>query len=98
MTAEGTYIDHTTGQLLCAKCNEAYGTCSACADSNTCDFETNPSPLPKVVVQVMRQGPVTSQTQIKNPERIAITCAVNCACYHNGICCKEFGTCANWKE
>lgn len=98
MTAVGTYIDHNSNKLLCAKCNDAYGTCPTCANGNACDFETNPSPLPKVVVQVVRQGPMTSQTQVKNPERIAITCATNCGCYNNGICCKEFRTCANWKE
>lgn len=74
-------LEDEQNHILCAKCSKELGYCSTCAQSLTCDFETNPSPLPKVVMQTTRSGNMVTQQQIMNPERIKITCH-NCTCWN----------------
>lgn len=91
-----TPVVDTDGICSCARCFHSFGTCAMCVNRQYCDFETNPSPLPKQVQQTIRQGNMTLQQVIKNPERIALCCG-NCPCYDTE-CRKEYGTCANYKE
>ena len=81
-------------RILCERCSSAMGTCQMCKHGSQCSFETDPSPLPKVVEKVFRQGQVTTVMQIRNPERIEITCKKNCPCYDpENECLKQFNTC-----
>lgn len=84
---------------LCHRCFSLLNTCNACVNGATCDFETNPSPLPKRIQKTIRQGNMTMQTVAKNEERIRETCQKNCACFSEEFgCLKENGICANYKE
>ena len=74
-TAPGVY------KYLCRNCASLSGTCGSCTCGNTCDFETNPSPLPKAVRKQVRQGNQIAVVTVKNPERIDITCRKNCKCF-----------------
>ena len=86
-----------TGQPVCANCLTALGTCAGCVNGSTCSFETDPSPLPKVIVQDIRQGNMIMKTQIRNPSRIEITCKKNCPCFVNNECMKQKNLCENHK-
>lgn len=81
-------------KLLCDECINLINTCAFCKNSQTCDFETNPSTLPKMVQKQIRQGNMVAVTTIKNPERIRETCQKNCKCFsaENG-CMREFNYC-----
>lgn len=88
-------------RVLCPNCYSMLGTCGLCADSGKCDFETNPIPIPKQTMRVMRQGNAVVQTMVINPDRIAETCAKNCRCWDHeyNYCRKEVdGLCLNYKE
>ena len=83
--------------ITCQHCQSQMGTCAMCTHGNECKFETDPSPIPAVVNKVVRQGNMTMQTQVKNPERIKITCEAGCPCWDpEAECCKEFSTCGNY--
>lgn len=89
--------EHTV--FFCDRCFSVTKTCGACIKSTQCDFETNPSPLPKQVQKTVRQGNMVMQTVIKNEERIRETCRKNCACFHEDFgCLRENGTCSNYEE
>ena len=83
---------------ICKNCQSKSGTCGGCSKSSTCDFETNPSPIPKAVQKRFQQGNQIMVTTIKNPSRIDVTCRVNCPCFseENG-CCREYNTCGNFE-
>lgn len=89
----GVYFDN---HLICNHCLSLLGTCEICRFGNTCEFETNPSPLPKFVQKEIRQGNMSAVTQVMNPERIHITCEKGCKCFDkkNG-CLKQIGSCPN---
>lgn len=82
--------------LICRNCFSNLESCSVCRFSNICEFETNPSPLPKAISKQIRQGNMTAVTQVMNPERIRITCKQGCRCFDskNG-CLKQNGSCTN---
>jgi hypothetical protein len=82
-------------RILCERCSSAMDTCQMCKHGSQCFFETDPSPLPKVVEKVFRQGPMTTVTQIRNPERIEYCCKEKkCPCYDpENECLKQFNTC-----
>ena len=86
------------GHLICQSCFFHLNSCHFCRFGNTCEFETDPSPLPKYVQKQIRQGNMTAVTQVMNPERIHITCEKGCICYssENG-CMKQKGSCSNSK-
>lgn len=97
-------IDEKTGAvsmidaIICSMCNDNIWTCRTCAHIDECAFETDPSPLPKVVQKQIRQGNMTAVTQVMNPERIAITCEKNCHCWHDFSCSKQnHGTCLKYQ-
>lgn len=94
-----TIIDAETFTLFCDRCFSVTKTCGACIKSIQCDFETNPSPLPKQVQKTIRQGNMVMQTVVKNPDRVAITCKNGCPCFHEDFgCLRENGTCGNYEE
>ena len=85
--------------LMCIQCYQAFNTCQACVNGSVCDFETNPSPLPKQIPQEIRQGNMIIQTTVPNPERVKLTC-FNCKCFNEDelLCCKQFNYCQHYKE
>lgn len=84
--------------FICDDCRRRCGHCPTCTKAKTCAFETDPSPLPKMVQKEFRQGNMISVTQIKNPERIEITCKKGCPCFdpENG-CLRQFNSCGNYE-
>lgn len=89
-----------SNHIICDNCLQASSTCNACSHAVKCDFEENPSTLPKVVMKTVRQGPAVMQTQVRNPDRIAETCAKGCGCYDPEIkeCNRQNGgSCGNHK-
>ena len=81
-------------RLVCERCSQLYGTCHLCKNSALCSFENDPSPLPKIIQKQVRQGNMTAITQVRNPERIEITCKKGCPCYDSEFeCLRQFGTC-----
>lgn len=84
------------GHLICATCFSNSRTCATCRFSNTCEFQTNPSPLPLTVNKEIRQGNMIAVTQVMNPERIHITCEKGCKCFDpKKGCLKQNGKCNN---
>ena len=82
---------------MCADCASKTGTCATCKMRKTCEFETNPSTIPKVVQQTIQQGPATMVTQVRNPARVDLFCK-SCSCYNEEFgCLKENGCCGNYK-
>ena len=82
---------------ICKNCLSKSGTCGGCSKNATCDFETNPSPIPKAVEKRFQQGNQIMITQIKNPSRIDVTCRINCPCFSEEFgCCREYNTCSNF--
>ena len=83
--------------LVCDHCAPQLNGCAICT-CETCEFQTNPSPTPMYVMQQVRQGNAIMQTQVRNPERVKITCEAGCKCYdavertcnRESGCCKEF--------
>ena len=84
---------------LCRNCASKSGTCGGCSKSTTCDFETNPSPIPKAVQKRIQQGNQIMITTVKNEERVKVTCAKNCKCFcqESQECFRENGTCGNYE-
>lgn len=79
------------GNTFCRKCAPYVYTCYHCYYGELCDFQTNPSPLPKQVQATTRTGNMTMTQVITNPERIRITCQNGCPCYSAELGCgKEF--------
>lgn len=79
------------------QCIKAYGHCETCANASLCAFQTSAIEIPPVVVQTIHQGNAVIQQQVKNPARIAETCAKGCSCYIDEKCRKESGnTCDNY--
>lgn len=87
-------------KILCPHCYSLTNTCSFCKSSQYCDFEQNPIAIPPVVMKTVRQGMMTMQTQVRNPDRIAETCMKNCGCWDHeyGYCRREDNWCSNYKE
>ena len=84
------------GHLVCSSCISKLETCSTCRFSNICEFETNPSPLEKIIQREIRQGNSYFVTSAMNPERVHITCEKGCRCYDpQKGCLKQKGSCSN---
>ena len=83
----------------CENCAKTSGTCGSCTQKNECDFETNPSPLPKAVQKQIRQGNQILVTTVINKERIRETCMKNCECFSEEFgCLKENGCCNKYNR
>lgn len=93
-----TVVD-SEGNCSCVNCCQKFYTCIMCTKVHECEFETNPSPLPKVVMQTIRRGPAVMQTQVRNPQRIAEFCH-KCQCWNSEeeFCAREDGWCKNYSE
>ena len=86
--------DGCTYHLFCEDCATQLNTCNFCKKATTCEFETNPSSLPKMVQKQIRQGNMTTVMTVKNPARIDITCRVNCSCFSEDFeCMRQFHYC-----
>ena len=86
--------DGDNWHILCPNCASQLNTCSFCKKVNVCTFETDPSPLPKMVQKQIRQGPMISVTTEMNPERIRQTCEKGCDCFDaNFGCMRQFHYC-----
>ena len=100
VTPNSMFIQKSDGSWIrvCKNCLSKSGTCGGCSKSSTCDFETNPSPIPKAVQKRIQQGNQIMVTTVKNPSRIEITCKKNCDCWNVKIqeCNKEYGCCENY--
>lgn len=84
---------------LCEKCSSRSGTCGGCKKSQGCDFETNPSPLPKAVQKRIQQGNQIIMATVKNKDRIRETCQKNCDCWDENFgCLRENGTCGKYED
>ena len=90
--------NQTSYHLICANCSSMIGTCSFCKNANTCKFEQDKTiSEPLYVIQEIRQGPMITQQQVKNPKRIEKTC-INCSCYKSGDCLKaNNSSCEDYK-
>ena len=73
---------------ICGRCAAAKNTCAICSKVNTCEFETNPDPLPKTVREQIQQGGAIMITEMINPERVQKFC-LTCDCWS-----EEIGGCA----
>lgn len=84
---------------ICHQCLNHKYECVTCAFGNTCEFDTNSSPLPKLVQQTIQQGNMTTVTQVMNPERIRITCENGCPCWSPDFGCSKqnHGTCLQYR-
>ena len=81
---------------ICANCAKALSTCAGCKHGAYCAFEQDPSPLPKIVTQTLKQGNAIMQTQVPNPERIRLLCE-KCSCFsiEDKACNRVFSQCGN---
>lgn len=80
--------------ILCPSCASQLNSCAFCKKVNTCSFETDPSPLPKMIQKQIRQGPMISVTTEMNSERIRQTCEKGCDCFDaNFGCMRQFHYC-----
>ena len=87
-------VGKDTYHFICGECLEQLSTCAFCQESRTCAFETDPSPIPKMVQQQTQNGPMITVTTVKNPSRVEITCAKGCPCYDpENDCMKQFNYC-----
>lgn len=100
LNAREVLLEEFNGKTLCLceECNAQALTCAFCSSGTLCDFETNPSTLPKVVQKQVRQGYTIVTTQVRNPDRVKETCAKNCKCWdpETQICRKEQHWCNNY--
>ena len=92
-------ITDETPSIVCDNCFSQYGKCPTCLETSSCRFQTDPSPLPKVVMKTIRNGNMTMQSQVKNPERVAITCEKGCSCFsQEDGCRRDLGSCENHRH
>lgn len=85
--------------IMCPQCFSVTKTCIMCKEAHNCDFETNPDPSPKQIKQTIRQGQITMQMSVRNPDRIEKTCKLNCKCFDEELgCLKQNGTCGQYEE
>ena len=74
-------LSYDDEKVICPNCHHSRSVCGSCIHSTTCLFETDPDPMPKVVVQQMRNGNTVIQQQVRNPAREEKFCK-NCKCYN----------------
>lgn len=94
----GTEEDSKT-LILCESCANHIGECGTCINFKRCKFQNSPTTEPLFIQKTIRQGNMTMQTQVKNPDRIAKTC-YHCACWNTTeeYCNKETcNTCGKYK-
>lgn len=93
-SADGTFL-----KMLCNQCSQIPKQCGLCEHGQTCSFQSDPSPIPKVIVETVQKGQMTMQRQVKNPSRIEVTCHKGCPCFSEEFgCLKENGICGSYIE
>ena len=93
ITPKAEYIIYNE-YIICANCAPQLRTCALCCHNQNCAFETDPSPLPKIIQQKIQRGNMTIVNQVRNPEREAVTCQKNCKCYSETFgCMRRFNHC-----
>lgn len=92
------FIDNGVEAILCEQCAEQLGSCATCKHITNCTFETDPSPLQKIIQKTMRQGNMQIMTQVMNPERMKITCQKGCPCFdqESQACGRSRATCPQY--
>lgn len=91
--------DNNKVSFTCGNCQKQWGTCATCIHSSTCAFETDPSPIPKMIQQEFRQGNMRTIQTVANPSRIDITCKNGCPCFDPELgCLKQNNLCNNWSR
>lgn len=79
----------TPWHLLCTECSQKLSSCVACKHSQICSFQQDTSIKEQpYIAKTMQHGVAIMQTQVKNPQRIQLTCT-KCPCYINEACLKE---------
>lgn len=93
------YQDDSVQKYICSSCSSTSGTCDFCKQRFQCEFETNPSPLPKKVIKQIQRGPAVMQTEVMNPDRIKETCMKGCPCWDEKeqYCLRENRTCGRYE-
>lgn len=101
MPKEDQLIDVTNPEniiVYCRGCKQHINHCPTCVNSKECRFETDPSPLPKIIQKEIRQGNMVQIMTVKNPSRIDITCKKGCPCFSEEFgCLRQFNSCGNYK-
>lgn len=95
ITMKPTYVpDGDNWHSFCTKCADTLSSCNFCKDGRLCEFESNPDPMPKVVVQQQRTPMGIMQSQVRNPAREEKFC-YTCRCWSTDLkaCGKQFGYC-----
>ena len=85
-------------KIFCFDCYNYCGSCSMCQLGESCEFQTNPSPLPKQIMKVIRNGNMVVQQPVINPERVKLFCT-ECKCFSKDaqVCNKMTAkTCSNY--
>lgn len=92
-----TQVVYDDGKVICPGCHTTRSICGSCIHSATCLFATDPDPIPKVVVQQMRNGNTVIQQQVRNPAREEKFCK-NCKCYNEEFHCMRpfLSRCSNF--
>lgn len=98
----GVVYDMTDGKphLICEECQKQSSTCARCKSGQKCDFMTNPSTIPHTIQKEIHQGNMRMVVEVRNPERVAITCAKGCECFdaETETCNKDLGLCGRWSS
>ena len=84
--------------VFCPECYSHIHTCSTCRDGQVCPFQYDKSE-PPYITKTIRQGFMTMQQQVKNPNLIAKHCTT-CHCFwEKENCHKETNgvSCPNWQ-
>lgn len=83
--------------ITCQQCQSRRYTCATCSHGQECAFETDPSPLPKMIRKQIQNGHQIIVTDVQNPSRVAELCEKKCPCYDPEIgCLKQSNTCGNY--
>lgn len=97
----------SNGKFFCGECASKFGTCEMCIHGRSCEFFTNPAPIPQVMMQKIRQqtphGYMEQIQEVPNPERIKAFCLDKCICCKTCEdtkvrCLRQFGTCEKYQE
>ena len=89
---------------VCAAHSQYMYKCQTCQHSDECSFAADHS-APQVIMKTVRQGMMTMQTQVRNPELVIKHCPTcKCGQFNQAdqksepICLKEtVGECPNWQ-
>lgn len=97
----GSVLDEKDNELrfLCIQCAKVLNTCASCKMGQTCEFRTNPDPMPQMVNKTIRQGNMIMQQTVPNPSRIEKFC-YNCTCFSMEYGCMKQNNCCDgkWEE